>query len=201
MASYLMGWVYKNGAILLPGSSRVTPATWDDLKVPMSAVKIQAADKPPDFEEFIAGSDLYTYAFDGADDEQVFFVIQVNHNYKFGTDLHCHVHWSPTTNDAGNVQWCLSFTVAEIGGTFSSPAAATCATGAAGGTAWTHNITELVEIDGSAIDSVSSMGVMRLYRFGSDPADTYNAHDAALLEFDCHYQIDSWGSDTEYTKT
>lgn len=51
----------------------------------------------------------------------------------------------------------------------------------------------------ASISGVSSMMVCRLYRSPTVTEDTYS-NDAGLLEFDLHYQIDSFGSRNEYIK-
>jgi hypothetical protein len=48
--------------------------------------------------------------------------------------------------------------------------------------------------------SLSSLLLWRLSRLGGEAEDTYGA-DARLIEFDIHYQIDSNGSMTEFSKT
>lgn len=65
-------------------------------------------------------------------------------------------------------------------------------------TAYKHQLAEIVKIDGSSIDSVSTMINCRLYRDVSGD-DDYGS-EAFGLEFDCHYEIDSFGSRLEYTK-
>ena len=201
LAIFVLGASYQDGVLIFDadaifgGGSRVDPPAWEDVRVPVNSVK--AGGSAPGFESFLGAGGLKTYLFDDSSDEEVHFVLQLSHNYKFGTDLHCHVHWTPTTGAAGNVTWCLEYSFQEINGTF--PAVTTdCGTDATSGTAWDHQITEIETVDGSAVDSVSSMLVGRLYR-DVDNGDDYGA-DAALLEFDCHYQIDSFGSDTEYSK-
>jgi hypothetical protein len=46
---------------------------------------------------------------------------------------------------------------------------------------------------------LSSMLAIRLYRDPTDARDNF-AFDAQLLEFDAHYEIDSFGSNLEYVK-
>jgi hypothetical protein len=58
-------------------------------------------------------------------------------------------------------------------------------------------------VDRSGIDGtgkrVSSILLCHFYRQGADATDTF-AGSAALLSVDFHYEIDSFGSDGQYTK-
>ena len=57
----LLGASIQTGQLILSNASRVEPPAWDDLRVPVNAVKINAADKPPDFGSFLGAGNLYTY--------------------------------------------------------------------------------------------------------------------------------------------
>lgn len=65
-------------------------------------------------------------------------------------------------------------------------------------TAWEHLLTELGDIDMTG-KTLSDCILFELSRIGGDASDTYGA-DARLLEFDIHYEIDSFGSNQEYIK-
>jgi len=184
----------------------LTDTTWEDLRVPVVSTRLGGT-KDPDFTQVLdngSGSQgVFTYLFSASTEEELYFMCQVPHNYKYGTDLHAHVHWMPTATASGSVSWGLEYSFAEIGTTFGNT------TIIYGNTPFPdespvadrHYLTELGTIDGSAVDSVSSMIICRLFRdaTGTGATDDYGS-DAALLEFDFHYQIDSLGSDTEYTK-
>jgi hypothetical protein len=61
-----------------------------------------------------------------------------------------------------------------------------------------HALTQLGDITAVG-KTVSDMLVMLVTRQPANAADTYGA-DAILLEFDIHYQVDSFGSNYEYYK-
>jgi hypothetical protein len=169
---------------------------WDDMRVPGLST-LRTGTSSPDLENFV-GSGLLANTFDGASTlEQVYFAVQMAHGYKSNSTLHPHVHWAPTTNDSGNICWFLQYTWQDINGVFAGP---TTISGvqAATGVAWTHQLCELPEISGAGA-SVSSMIVARLYRAPTFSLDTYEA-DAAFLEFDLHYQKDTDGSRSEFSK-
>ena len=175
------------------------PIVWDDLRVPGLTTKLGAS--APDLVAFLGAGGLKAYAFDGgATTEEVHFMLQMPHSYKSETNLRPHVHWAPTTNDAGNVVWQLEYTWQKIGGTFGAAATIASTALAAGGTAWVHNYSSFAEIAGAGKgENVSSMLVCRLFRDPTHVSDTY-AHDACLLEFDVHFQVDALGSKQELIK-
>ena len=176
-----------------------TDTVWEDLRVPVSAVRIGPS-FPPDWENIT--DSLYVLAFDpGANDEQVYFTAQIPHNYKIGGKIEAHVHWGPSDTGAGDVIWCLEYSIANIGDVF--PASATIdVTIATTETANDHIYTDIGDIDVSSITEVtdiSTMLICRLYRESSSGSDTY-ASDAYLYEIDFHYEIDSLGSQDETSK-
>jgi len=185
-----------DGNVTLP-SNTVFGATWDDVRVSASAVKVGPT-KTPGFGEFPSGSGLYTYLFDGGtSDEYVYFTCQLPHKYKPGTDLKPHVHFAPTNANAGDVKWFLEYTWENYGGSFSaSPNTATGTETVAAGTAYKHMICGLGTISGSG-KKESSMLICKIYRDPTDSDDTY-ASDAAFLEIDFHYQSNKRGTVPEY---
>jgi hypothetical protein len=65
--------------------------------------------------------------------------------------------------------------------------------------AFTHLITPFDEID-MAGKRISCMAICKLSRIGDDATNDTYAGLAQLLEFDIHYQLDSFGSNAEYIK-
>jgi len=179
---------------------------WDDLRTPANAIKITGALNLPVWDVFLPnpGPGTQLLWFDNSD--QVFFNIQMPHDWWEGTTIYPHVHWVPVNGAAGNVVWYFEYTWANIDAVF--PATTTVDfLDAAAGTANTHQIAThsiagaQVSIAGTG-HTISSMLVCRLYRDAGGPApapDTYKAL-AGLLEFDIHYQKDSFGSVTEFGK-
>jgi hypothetical protein len=186
--------ISPTGHVTLNGSA----TTFDDLRVSGLSVKVNAS--APDLVAFApATTNLLVYGFDGAaTSEQVYFAIQLPHSYKEGTDITPHVHWTPTTADAGNVKWFLEYSWANTSVAFAAPTTITV-TQAAGGTAWVQNKAFFSSISGAG-KTISSMLICRLYRNPADAADTYE-HDATLLEFDFHFEQDTLGSQTASSKT
>jgi len=184
--------------------------TWDDLRVPMESLG-KGGVNDPNFDKFLdngsSSTGIYTYLFDKASEEELFFVVQLPHRYKQGTNLHPHVHWSPVSTGASGkkVCWGLEYSFAELSSVFGNTTIIhgdVVSNGDVILVANKHYLTELTEIDLSVVDSVSSMIICRLFRdaTGTLGTDDYD-DDAALLEFDFHYQVDyPGGSRQEYIK-
>jgi len=181
-----------DGSLRFEGNATV----WDDLRVPGLRAKTNAS--APDLGAFGPSGNLLTYRFDGAaTTEQVYFTLQMPHSWKQGSTLYPHIHWAPTDTNSGNVKWQLEYSWANIEGTFGAPTTISVTDGA-DGTAWKHQIAAFSALS-AAGKTISSMMVCRLFRNPTDGSDTY-AYDAAFLEFDIHYQIDTIGSRQEYIK-
>jgi len=46
---------------------------------------------------------VFTYEFSASQEQEIYFVAQLPHGYKSGTDLYPHIHWYPTNTDTGSV--------------------------------------------------------------------------------------------------
>lgn len=182
--------IEPDGSIFLEGDA----TAFDDLRTPVLAT-VKSTSVPPD--NIVFGSNMVAFGFDKAKSEEVFFMVQIPHPYKEGSNIYPHVHWYPTDNTTGNVVWKLEYTWANANNVFPSSTTLSVTTAAAG-TAVTHQIASFSYIDGTG-KKISSMLVCRLYREGGNAQDTYNA-DAGLLEIDFHFEIDSFGSRVEFIK-
>ena len=166
---------------------------WDDLRYPVSTINPPGAVSDPDID-----ADDGALLFDASGTEIIFVQVQLPHAWKQNSPLAPHVHWVKTTSAAGTLSWQLQYKVAGIGGMFGdwSSADEAALVVSDSDTANKHALSAFADIQ-LAVAGVSAMIMIKLSRVGG--SDTYGA-DAKLLEFDIHYQVDSRGSDTEYTK-
>lgn len=175
--------------------------SWDDIRINADVVKPGAT--APNWKAFGPSGSLQALMFEAAHHDEAFFGVQLPHQWKVGTNIYPHVHWTPTTTDAGNVVWELEYAWANIDGTFGAPSNMVSDATAAGGTAWVHKLTDLKESGNNYIDgtgkTISSMLVCRVHRNSNSGSDTLNK-DVAFLELDFHFEIDSFGSDTSDVK-
>ncbi len=128
---------------------------------------------------------MKSFGFDGGTQvEELFYHVDLQHDYIAGTDIIPHVHWLPSTTGAGNVLWQWDFQWVETGGTFGAPTNAPCTAVAAGGTAWVDKRSE-VTISGAG-KTYNSRLLLRLFRDPANAGDTYGA-DAVLSSVGAHY--------------
>ena len=165
---------------------------YEDLRFPATAINPPGAASDPDWDASNGG-----WLFDPGSTEVLYVIAQLPHSWKEATTLKPHVHWEKTTNAAGNVKWQLRYewsaymeartSLTTINET--SPVADT-------DIADTMMITALPDITASGKE-ISDMLVMRIERIGGQDS---SGADARLLEFDIHYEVDSFGSSAEYSK-
>jgi hypothetical protein len=180
------------------------PVMWDDLRVPMSATKLGGS-KDPGFAVFKtngSGSQgTFIFWFDAASEEELYFVAQLPHSYKEGSNITPHVHWVPKADGkAGEkVSWGLEYSWQNMGSTFGNTTIIYTNTHSPAETlvAERHYRSDMAAITGTG-KTISSMLVCRLFRNATGAGgstDDYTA-DAGLLEFDFHFQMDTRGSKT-----
>ena len=172
---------------------------WDDLRVPANAVRVGPI-RDPSFDNFTGG--LYTYLFSPSTEEQVYFNVQIPHIWKQGSPINPHIHWGPnaTNGTSETVRWGLEYTISEINGIF--PVSNTIYAEDTGTfTDKGHYVVGFGSdaIDVSAIDSVSTMLICRLFRDSTHPNDDLVAS-CWFYEADIHIEIDAPGSIEEFRK-
>lgn len=178
----------------------VSPAEWKDDNLDISTLATGLLDNP----DIIAFNEtgIEVPAFAGASPpaggvEQVCSCREIQHDYKEGTDITPHIHWYPTTTDAGNVVWQLEYLIVR-GGVIVGGSTTITVTQAAGGTAWLQKRADWTAIDGADL-KIGDQIHFRLFRDYTHESDTYE-FDAAVATFGFHYQVDSLGSASIVTK-
>lgn len=190
--------IESDGTVRMDSSATV----WNDLMVYPDATTKGGAN-PPEwstvFKNDGAGSTgVYLWMFSSTKEEELHFTVQIPHDYKLGSVLYPHIHWTTVTGTPSgtNVVWGLEYTVISVGGTFAATTIlksnSTLANiGTPTGTGQ-HLVSEFAPINGTNLN-ISSVIVCRLFRATGDPADTF-ANDTGLLGFDLHYEQDTYGS-------
>ena len=179
---------------LTPGT-RVLDPTWDDLRFPASGLNPPGPISAPGTD-----SDTGLLLFEDAKTQVMAGVAQMPHHWQESSEIRPHVHWLQPA--AGNVLWRLEYRlIPAYNGEFPASWTTidnTTAVGTYPGTGTFINITNFGAIDMTGF-KISSMVVFKLSRIGGDALDTMTAS-ASLLEFDIHYQIDSFGSRQQFIK-
>lgn len=195
--------VEADGTVRMDGAATV----WDDLRVPLSEPSSGAV--KPEWSKFpYGGSGLLPYLnwFHASGIDEMYFVVQLPHDWEEGSNIYPHIHWVPSQNGAAGPtvpRWGLQYAWLNIGETFTSYTTIYGTTTAPASEVLVkdrHYLTPLGTggIDGSG-KTISSMLVCRIFRDGNDPADNF-AGLAGALEVDFHYQRNTLGSRQEYIK-
>lgn len=172
---------------------------WDDMRVVPGSFDRPGASDPTITAIQPGGSGTTTYLYRFEKDNIASFTIQLPHNYKVGTDIYCHVHWTPGDNgvaENGNfVGWKLEYTWASINGAFGTMNEIDLSD-ACDGTNWKHQMTPDIAITGTD-KGISSMLICNIKRTDTGTDDTWagtGISSPLLLEIDFHYEIDTMGS-------
>lgn len=163
---------------------------WDDLRFPATRVR-QGATTKPDFDITELG-----LLFPQNDATEIAYIIgQFPHDRKNGSNIRPHIHFVQDSSDQPvfkiDYRWYKNGDAVPASWT-----TLTCDS-----FAFTYDsgsimqICSFPEIDGSSIDSVSSIVDIRIYR-----DDNVVSGDVLMKEFDIHYQIDQIGSRQEFVK-
>jgi len=190
--------IETDGTLILEGAATV----WEDLRV--------ALDKGANAAQLgflpgaISGPEIW-YFRNAAGVEAMSFTVQMPHNWKEGSIIHPHIHWIPKTTGAGNVEWNFEYTWANYnpGAPEIFPAVTTSTVVASGPFLINSNLITGLTANNVGIvatgKTVSSILICRIWRDSGRAADTY-VGDAGGLSLDFHYEINSIGSHSEYTK-
>ncbi len=183
---------------------------WEDLRIPTTSLKDRIVDMPkwdPFINDGQTGPGLFLHWFEdktggeGDAEQELFFTAQMPHGWKEGSDLQPHVHWTTKDDASGkNVEWGLEYVWANVTSQFSSTTNIIYTDNTIGTPGIRqHNISTFPKIDGAG-HLLSSMLICRVFRHSSGGNDTFDGKQAGLIEIDFHYQVDSDGSNQEYTK-
>lgn len=181
-----------DGTLKFNGNATV----WDDLRVPVSVVRLSGA-QPPTEMAYQSGMVL---AFPTNADKTIYFVVQMPHGWKQGSDITPHIHWtiaaSGSASGAENVKWDLTYSWASIGSSFPAATSDSITIDVQNDTADDHMFDNFTAISNS--ETLSSILICSLTRDVS-VANDYG-DDAYLVEIDFHYELDTVGSRQITTK-
>jgi len=162
--------------------------TYNDLIMP--AGNLRHGNTPPVFAVFLGG--IYAPRFDAGVADEVHGSVEFQHNYKEGTDIEVHVHWSPTTTNTGNIVFGFEYTVANMTtGTFGAPTTITNTPFASLGIINRHTYTTIGVISGTG-RKIGDVIVFRFYR-QKGGTDTFTGN-AFVHSIGIHYECDTTGS-------
>lgn len=177
---------------LLGGWLRLRRPVWDDIKYPASGINPPGAASDP-ARDTTEG----TLLFAANNTNIIAGGALMPHARQVGTVIEPHLHWEPTTTEAGSVLWRFEYSAASIKHVFPAFTTIDVLTPTEG-LAGQHLVTSFGNIT-ITDDAIGTMLKWKISRIGGDSSDTYAA-DAKLLEFDIHALFDGFGSEEQYKK-
>lgn len=191
-----------DGTLVFSGDATV----WDDLRVSPGSFDRPGVSDPTITSIQPDGSGVTTYLYQFDKNQLGSFTIQLPHGYKTGSDIYCHIHWTPGGRgvaESGNaVGWKVDYSWANIGSGFSVMSTLDLS-GICSGTNYLHQITTDAVISGTN-KNISSMLICNIKRTDTGTDDTWATNTSGnlpmLLEIDFHYEINTVGSRQISTK-
>lgn len=193
-----------DGDVTVGGNFTMTDTQWDDLRFPFIGRNIDTTSGRIDYNYSELGVDFADNSrYDDA--EQISMIVQFPHAWATGTAISPHLHWIQSSADIPN--WLIEYRWYDNGDTVP----ATWTQAPYGTHAYTYTSGSILQLTEFAIsvpvgiDGVSSILDIKFYRDTGNTSSEFAGSDplsgnALAKEFDIHYQVDSLGSDTEYTK-
>ena len=175
--------ITKGGDLTLLGTATV----YDDFVVMLANVKAPASD-PPTWRAY-KGTEVP--AFGAANTNILYFTVQLPYRWKDGGVIEPHFHAAYPNANTGNSRWTLTYSWANIDGTFPTETSVS-ATFAAPGVADAHKLHSFGTISPTG-KTGSSVLLCSLARIGGNAADTY-ASDIYATSADFHIEIDKMGA-------
>ena len=180
--------VAADGTVTLVGNA----TGWDDLLVPFTE-SVKGSLPKPDWD-----ATNYAFAFPQNDaTEYVSFNFQMPHRWKEGTTVYPHVHFLQDQNQAPTFK--LDWRWFNLGASVPSFTTGYTMGTLLGNQTWSSGLLSRIVHGSGGLDgtgkTISSILQIKLYR-----SDNLYTGDCLAVSFDLHYQIDSFGSASEYTK-
>jgi len=169
-------------------SVNIRATGWDDI---LGDIVVKGSgSNDPTWASLVRG--IYAYQFSASVMNECWVTLHVGHDYKPGTNVYLHVHWTRVGTNTGTCRWGFEYSVAKGYNQQAFPTTTTVYfEQAAHATSLTHQI---AEIDvGDTIPSTNiepdSIILVRVFRDAAHVNDTLT--DASfLLLCDAHYQTD-----------
>jgi hypothetical protein len=161
---------------------------YDDIII--QAINLRVGGSPPTFDAFT--TNIYGLRFINGNTDIVYGSFEIPHDYKEGTDLEIHLHWSPSSTDTGACVWNFVYSLAAMGtGAFGTEVTLTM-TQAGSGVVRKHQY-----VSGNALILGANIKIGHIIIFAlSRPSGDAFTGDAFLHSVGCHYQLDRMGSRT-----
>ncbi len=164
---------------------------WDDLRFPVGAIKLGAAN-PPDEQAYKGGLVL---SYPSNANRIAYVTAQMPHPWVEGSDVELHIHWVIPTSGAGggaeNVKWDFTYSWANQEAAFPAETSISVTIDVQNQVADVHTRTDMIIATGTdkTFSSVLIISIERDVSVANDYADK-----AYLVEFDIHYKKNRLGT-------
>jgi len=171
---------------------------WSDIFGNFVSAKLTGTNQPTwaKIKDDGAGSTgVYGYSFAAAALNELWLSFHIQHDYKVGTTLYPHIHWLPSTSNAGTVRWGMEWTAARgHGQDVFGNTVFNYVEQAAPAIAYRHMLAEVAAPGITVANAEPDMIILcRVFRDAAHVNDTYP--DACFgLMLDAHYQINRAGT-------
>jgi hypothetical protein len=197
MTDFVNGKMVVNTPILVQGdldldcgsqkTLNLINTVWDDIIILPN--NMRGGTTPPSWATVFKDG-VYQMCFVNGQSDEVYGSFELPHDYKEGTALYPHLHWSPSSTDTGNCVFTVVYSIAIVNGVFGTTSTALSFTQAGAGVALTNQL-----IDSSAVIAGTGrkIGDIIVFRLARPTGDAFTG-DAFLHSFGVHYEIDTMGS-------
>lgn len=157
---------------------------WRDL---VSDVNVRGSVSVPAWSQ-MGSSPFWGFLFQLND--EAWAVFHIDHDYKPGSPIYLHTHWTSDGSDVNTVRWEFTYTVAKghNQSNFNMTGTTVTVTTTPNGTAWRHYISEIGTGISSSEFEPDALIIVRIRRITN--GGTNNGDDIFLLKTDAHYQAD-----------
>jgi hypothetical protein len=138
------------------------------------------------------GDGMWSYLFRDDGYNYVFADIHINHDYKPGTKVYPHLHWTPLSTSTGTVRWSMEYKFARghgQGDSFLIPPTVLVIEQNGKGLTGEHMVAECSDSDAFIVPEPDTIVRIKVARDGSHANDTFYGSVAGLM-LDLHYQSD-----------
>jgi hypothetical protein len=173
----------SDGTLKFNGNATV----WNDIILQVS--NLRPGNTPPSFSVFTGG--IYGLRFDAGSADEVHGAFEIPHDYKEGSNMVVHCHWSPTTTNTGNIVFGFEYSWGTDNAVFSAAATPTSTPAAAPGVVNKLTRTNIVALVGTNF-KIGDIIAFRFFRQNGG-TDTFTGN-AFVHSIGIHYEADTVGS-------
>ena len=137
---------------------------------------------------------IYAHKFNNNNMNQCWTTFHIDHDYKLGSPIHLHIHWTTSDAGSGTVRWGFEYTIAKSHQQEAFPKSSivyveqSCVP-----TARTHYVAEITTGLTSNSFEPDTLILVRVFRDAANLKDTCTSQVFGLT-VDCHYQIDRFAT-------